>query len=456
MFPRREESSLSYSAEVVVMNEKPTRVVLTRVLSASVVAVLVFAALYWTLASVVVKRQAEVLYKEKLRAGEMAVGHFATASVAPLLEDDTLGLNVLLRQIKFVPGLRYACITDKEGIIKAHTDPTKIGGKFQDISRTGEPVVDGDMEYASGVTSEGERVLAISSPVVFMKETLARVHVRLSLAIIEGAIRKERAALVRSFVTMGIIMLAVLVCSFFVVSVFWRRGRVSPSSSLPLTSNNKGPAEGMEPDEADGSSGTTAEGIESLTTCGDQMKRNQVSVLFIGIKGFRAYAEKRDPELLQEDLNQYLSITARVIEENGGHLDRLVGDAVISVFGSSLMASDHANRAVKAATDMQDAFRESGDSGNGLLSRVGIGISSGVVLSGCVGAGPNKELTFIGESFRTAYSLNVLAAAGEIIVSKDAYQLLEGHISVEPLPPREILQRTKSWESFRLLRRVHE
>ena len=212
----------------------------------------------------------------------------------------------------------------------------------------------------------------------------------------------------------------------------------------------------MEPDDASGLPATTAEGLDTLPTCGNELKRNQVSVVFIGIKGFRAYAEERDPEGLQEDLSQYLSIAARVIQENGGYLDKLVGDAIISVFGNSPMASDHANRAVKAAIDLQDAFRKSGDGGNGLLSRVGIGISSGVVLSGCVGTGTKKELTFIGESFRTAYSLNVLAGAGEIIMSKDAYQLLDNQISVEPLPPREIMQRTKSWESFRLLRKVQE
>ena len=166
----------------------------------------------------------------------MAVGHFATSSVTPLLDDDTLGLNVLLRQIKFVPGLRYACITDKEGIIKAHTDPTKIGSRFQDVSRTGEPVVDGDMEYATGVTGAGERVVAISSPVVFLKETLAHVHAGLSLATIEASISKERAASVRSFVTMGILLLAVLTCSLLVVSIFWGRRRVSLPSSPTLTS----------------------------------------------------------------------------------------------------------------------------------------------------------------------------------------------------------------------------
>jgi class 3 adenylate cyclase len=438
------------------MNEKRTRAVYPRVLSAYIVTVLVFAALYCTLAFVIVKREAEILYKEKVRVGELAVGHFATSSVAPLLDDDTLSLNVLLKQIKFAPALLYACITDKEGMIKAHSDPMKIGSRFQDVSATGERVVDGDVEYVTGVTSGGERVVAISSPVVFMKEILAYVHAGLSLAMVDAAISKERAALVRSFATMGGLMLAVLTCSFFVLSTFRGRWRVLSPPPLTLTSMSGGPAEDMEPGRVDNPLDKTAEGLNVLLSCGDELKRNQVSVVFVGIKGFRAYAEERDPEGLEEDLSQYLSTATRMIRENGGYLDKLVGDAIIAVFANSPMASDHANRALKAATDLQDAFQKTGDSKNGLLSRVGIGISSGVVLSGCVGTGTKKELTFIGESFRTAYSLNVLAGAGEIIVSKEAYQLLEDQVSFEPLPPREILERTKSWESFRLLKKVRE
>jgi class 3 adenylate cyclase len=274
--------------------------------------------------------------------------------------------------------------------------------------------------------------------------------------MVDAAISKERAALVRSFATMGGLMLAVLTCSFFVLSTFRGRWRVLSPPPLTLTSMSGGPAEDMEPGRVDNPLDKTAEGLNVLLSCGDELKRNQVSVVFVGIKGFRAYAEERDPEGLQEDLSQYLSTATRMIRENGGYLDTLVGDAIIAVFANSPMASDHANRALKAATDLQDAFQKTGDSKNGLLSRVGIGISSGVVLSGCVGTGTKKELTFIGESFRTAYSLNVLAGAGEIIVSKEAYQLLEDQVSFEPLPPREILERTKSWESFRLLKKVRE
>ena len=178
--------------------------------------------------------------------------------------------------------------------------------------------------------------------------------------------------------------------------------------------------------------------------------RNQVTVLFAGIKGFKAYANVKAPEEVLKDLNEYLSIAANCISEYGGYLDKFVGDAVIGVFGNLPLQKDHSERAVRAAMAMQQAFEKGTQNGNALLSLVGIGISSGVVLSGPIGSRGNEGMAFIGESFKVAYLLNVMAGPGEVVLSKDVYQLIEPFVSAEPLPPREMMHRTESWENFRL------
>jgi class 3 adenylate cyclase len=93
---------------------------------------------------------------------------------------------------------------------------------------------------------------------------------------------------------------------------------------------------------------------------------------------------------------------------------------------------------------------------NPLLSKVGIGISSAVVLSGHIGPDVKRTLTLIGESFKVAYSVNVMAGPGEIIMSKDVYQSVEQNVSVEPLAPREMAQRTEPWENFRLIKLIEK
>jgi adenylate cyclase len=181
-----------------------------------------------------------------------------------------------------------------------------------------------------------------------------------------------------------------------------------------------------------------------------KITRNQVTVLFAGPKGFKAHADTRDTEEVLRDLNEYFTIATSSIVDYGGYIDKFVGDAVIGVFESALLRTDHTERAVRAAVAMQNALRHASKNGNQLLRMVGIGISAGVVLSGHIGSHAKQEYTFIGESFKVAYSLNVMAGPGDIVMSRDVYQLIEHMVSVEPLPPRETMDRTEPWENFRL------
>jgi len=85
-----------------------------------------------------------------------------------------------------------------------------------------------------------------------------------------------------------------------------------------------------------------------------------------------------------------------------------------------------------------------------LFRPVGIGNSSGVVLSGPTGSQEMNGYLFIGKSSKATYSLNVMANAGEIVTSKEVYQSIEDFLRAEPLPFREIKQRTGAWEDFRV------
>jgi len=210
---------------------------------------------------------------------------------------------------------------------------------------------------------------------------------------------------------------------------------------------------GEDATEAQGETDSGGEASTATANPDDEVRRNQVSVLFVGIKGFKAYAQNREPGALFDDLNEYLSVATTSVRQYGGFVERFVGDGIISVFANSDAGLDHAERAVSAALSMRTMFRERGAAGNQLLPKAGFGISSGVVLSGRVESEDGKETTFLGEIFKSAYSLTVMADPGEIVLSKDSYLQLENSVSVEPLPPREVMQRFHSWESFRLIRK---
>jgi len=133
-------------------------------------------------------------------------------------------------------------------------------------------------------------------------------------------------------------------------------------------------------------------------------------------------------------------------------VDKFVGDAVIGVFRKTAVSPDHIERAVRSAVALQESLRQAAGDGNPLFSLIGIGISSGVALAGRLAAGGYREPLYIGESFKSAYLLHVISDPGEIVISRDVFQIVEGSVIVEPLPPREMMERTEPWENFRLLR----
>jgi adenylate cyclase len=141
-----------------------------------------------------------------------------------------------------------------------------------------------------------------------------------------------------------------------------------------------------------------------------------------------------------------------MILKYGGYVDKFMGDAVLGVFGVPVFHHDHAERAVKAAVAMQKELLERGkDNRNPFLSRIGIGISSGVVVSGNIGSQVKMEYTVIGDSVNVASRLNRLAGPGEIIVSANIYELAKNIVSVKSLPPQKIKGKSEPVEVFQIL-----
>lgn len=371
----------------------------------------------------IIKRQKDILYLEKVKAGEIILNHVVNNALIPLVGDDTLSLNMLVKETTYFNGLVYAIIVDNKKVIRAHTDQTKIGLTFKEFENTEKLTKDENTAYVTYTLPSGIHVMNLSRPVKFMNRIIGSGHLGLSLDYINKEIKKETLPLVYNILFLSLFMLVIVLGIAFFLSK--RLSRQISEALLPSQENPLNPSLPM-------------------------ITRNQVTVLFAGIRGFRAYADARDPEEVLEDLNEYFAIAAGSILDFGGYIDKFVGDAVIGVFGSSPLQTDHTERAVRSAVFMQKALQDASRNGNQLLCKVGVGISSGVVLSGHMGSYAKKDYTFIGESFKVAYTLNVMAGPGEIVISKDVYQLIENFVSVEPLPPREMLDRTEPWENFRL------
>ncbi len=186
----------------------------------------------------------------------------------------------------------------------------------------------------------------------------------------------------------------------------------------------------------------------------DWLKGNRLeaTIVFTDIRGFTRHAESREPEELVEHLNVYLEIASEVISDQGGYVDKFIGDAVLGVFGVPVPHDDHADQALNAAIEMQRRFQKAA-SGNGLLDAVGISIHTGVVVSGNIGSKQRLEYTVIGDSVNVASRLNCVAGPGEIVITQACYEHLRQTVEVESLPPQMVKGRVSPIHAYRIPQR---
>ena len=134
----------------------------------------------------------------------------------------------------------------------------------------------------------------------------------------------------------------------------------------------------------------------------------EATILFTDIAGFTTIAEYLSPDRLVEALNEYLETVLEPIRVHGGVVNTFIGDGLFASFNMPLACSDHAAAAVRAAIDIQRAVgsRTFGVSGIALATR--IGISTGHVIGGSVGAGQRMSFTLLGDTVNLASRLEEL------------------------------------------------
>jgi adenylate cyclase len=163
-----------------------------------------------------------------------------------------------------------------------------------------------------------------------------------------------------------------------------------------------------------------------------------VTVLFADIRNYTRYSERRSPAEVVSILNEYLAEMTGVIMDYEGTLDKFMGDGILAYWGAPLPQENHAELAVRCSFKMLERLgrlhKKWLASGAEPLE-CGIGINSGEVIAGNIGAeGKKMEYTVIGDNVNLAHRIQSESRrAGAPVITEDTYDRVRHLVEVEPM-----------------------
>lgn len=145
----------------------------------------------------------------------------------------------------------------------------------------------------------------------------------------------------------------------------------------------------------------------------------EISVMFADIRGSTGLAERIGTSAFRRLVQDYYQVTAGAIDDNGGIVDKFLGDGVMALFIPVIAGEAHAARAISAGREVLARVRRGKLASKGLM--VGAGVHSGVAFVGVVGGDQKVDFTALGDTVNVAARLGSIAGPGELLVSRDAW-----------------------------------
>ncbi len=167
-------------------------------------------------------------------------------------------------------------------------------------------------------------------------------------------------------------------------------------------------------------------------------ERREVTVVFVDASNFTAASNRLDSEDVYRFVDEAMRLLVEVVAEYDGTIDKFTGDGLMAVFGAPVAHENDAERAVRAAWEMQRVigpFRDRLRAQHGFDFRIRIGVNSGEVVAGRIGSNLHTEYTVIGDTVNIAARLQAAAEVDSVLVSSTTYQRTFWNFRYEAIPP---------------------
>lgn len=175
-------------------------------------------------------------------------------------------------------------------------------------------------------------------------------------------------------------------------------------------------------------------------------ERRVMTIYFSDIQRFSTFSERLTPEELTKFLNIYLSEMGKAIQQEGGYVDKYIGDAVVAFWNAPITQEDHAARACRAAIQCQRVINEKRAEWKeqfGVDLHVRIGLNTGEVLVGNMGSKERFNYTILGDAVNLASRLEGAnkAFGTWIMISEDTKQAAGPSFQTRPLANLRVVGR---------------
>lgn len=190
-------------------------------------------------------------------------------------------------------------------------------------------------------------------------------------------------------------------------------------------------------------------GIVSGSDSFRRVKKQNLTILSVDIRGFTTLAETLDPEDCLNLLNEYFAFAVEIIVDFAGEIDKFQGDGFMAVFKETAEGEYHERRAVQAALRLRDmALHLNLPEKDGVRIPLGMGINSGVAAFGNIGSSKRSEYTVIGDVVNVAHYLQRISGPDQIILGGNTQRRIGTDIQCSALGYIRVKRRINRIEAF--------
>ena len=410
------------------------------------------------LSGMFLRQQQQTLTAEMVKRGLTIAQNLAASAKNPLISDDELTLNLLVKDAMRDPDVAYIAITDEKGKALAHSDVHLIGRRLE--RPPGLKPLGRALAVQTYEAPGGDDLIDFSVPLTFRQVPVGALYLGFNQRANTAALARARNYAM--LVSVGMVLLGIG-GAFTLGTVLARPisrlmegtraiadGNFSVTLHVPsrdeigaLTHSFNEMATALREKDAIKrafsryvASQVVTEILkdpEKIVLTGE---RRDVTVLFCDVRGFTSLSERLAPEEVVNLLNAFYTLMIDTTFKHDGTLDKFLGDGVMAVFGAPIYHPDHTLRALKTALAMQAGMRElsarRAAEGKPPLA-VGIGVNAGTAVAGNVGTEARMEYTVIGDSVNLAARLESYAKRGQILITASTYALVRDAIEANPL-----------------------